>query len=87
MKLRSIDIIELLDAVISGRLQRDTVEEWAQRRLDLLDDGRLVFEPPEDEQRLYEAIAYLQTIALRHDDGALVRSRGDVLSYRARFGT
>lgn len=86
MKLRPNDVSELLDAVITGRLQRDTAEEWAQRWLDLLDDGRLVFEPPDAERHLYEAITYLQTIGRRHDDGALVHPLGEVTSYRARLG-
>ena len=70
MKVSRAEIVSVLDAVIGGRLQRETVEEWAQRRIDALDAGSLVFVPPELESHLWEAISALQTLGAKADSGA-----------------
>jgi hypothetical protein len=84
MKVSRAEVVAVLDAVIDGRLQRETVEAWAQRRIDALDAGALVFVPPESEGRLWEAISMLQTIGAKSDAGVFVHSRRDLDDVRAR---
>jgi hypothetical protein len=84
MKVSRGEVVAVLDAVIDGRLQRETVEAWAQRRIDALDAGALVFVPPESEGRLWEAISVLQTIGAKSDSGAFVHSRHDLTDVRER---
>jgi hypothetical protein len=84
MKVSRTEVVAVLDAVIDGRLQRETVEAWAQRRIDALDAGSLVFVPPESEGRLWEAISMLQTIGAKSDAGVFVHSRRDLADVRDR---
>lgn len=84
MKVSRTEIISVLDAVIDGRLQRETVEEWAQRWIDALDAGALVFVPAESESHLWEALSALQTLAAKAESGAFVHSRRDLLDLRER---
>ena len=84
MKVSRAEVVAVLDAVIDGRLPRETVEAWAQRRIDALDAGALVFVPPESEGRLWEAISVLQTIGAKSDSGAFVHSRHDLTDVRER---
>ena len=84
MKVSQAEVVALLDAVIDGRLQRETVEAWAQRRIDALDEGGLVFVPPESEHRLWEAISLLQTVGAKSESGTFVHSRHDLASIRER---
>ena len=64
----------MLDAVIDGRLERASAEEWAQRRIDALDQGRLVFVPAEEERRLLMAIDVLLRVSERDEAGDYVHS-------------
>ena len=82
MKVSRAEVVAALDAVIDGRLQRETVEVWAQHWIDALDAGNLVFVPPESERRLFEAIRVLQTASAKSESGAFVHSRGDLADVR-----
>src|SRR4051812_32840919 len=87
MKVSQAEVVSVLDAVIDGRLPRENVEDWAQRRIDALDAGSLVFVPPECEPRLWEAISVLQTVGAKSESGVYVTSRTDLASVRSRAGT
>jgi hypothetical protein len=87
MKVSRTEVVEVLDAVIDGRLPRENVEAWAQRRIDALDSGSLVFVPPELEARLWEVISVLQTIGAKSEAGVYVTTRHDLAEVRARAVT
>lgn len=84
MKVSRAEVVAVLDAVIEGRLQRETVEAWAQSWIDALDAGTLVFVPPESEPRLWEAISVLQVVGAKAESGAFVHTRHDLEDVRAR---
>jgi len=84
MKVSEAEVVAVLDAVIDGRLPRENVEDWAQRRIDALDAGSLVFVPPECEARLLEAINTLQTVGAKSEAGVYVTSHTDLAHVRER---
>lgn len=86
MQIRPDDVSLMLDAVVGGRLARESAEAWAQRRVDELDEGRLVFIPAADEIRLMSAIEVLLRVGQRDEDGQFVHSIDAIAAFRNQSG-
>lgn len=86
MQLRVDDVSLMLEAVIGGRLERESAGEWAQRRFDALDEGRLVFIPAVEERRLLSAIEILLRASERDEAGAFVHSIESLAKFREESG-
>jgi len=86
MQLRPDDLSTMLDAVIGGRLARETAEAWAQRRVDELDEGQLVFIPAAEEHRLLTAVEILLRVGERDEAGQFVHSLESLARFRLQAG-
>ena len=86
MQIRSDDVSTMLEAVIGGRLARESAEAWAQRRVDELDEGQLVFIPAADERRLLAAIEVLLRVSERDEAGQFLHSIDALATFRDQSG-
>jgi hypothetical protein len=82
MQVGPNDVSVMFDAVVSGRLERENAEAWAQRRVDALDAGSLVFVPAGDERRLLSAIELLLQVTERDEAGDYVYSNAALANFR-----
>jgi hypothetical protein len=72
------------DALIRGAQTRETLEAWARVRMAANDHRDLSFDPPDDEARLWGAIAYLSGVGLRVAPGTYLHSNQDFEAFRRR---
>jgi len=78
------EVSALFDALIRGTQARETLEEWARVRMAANDTRDLTFDPPNDEARLWVAIAYLSGVGLRVAPGTYLHSNEDFEAFRRK---
>ena len=78
-------ISERFDALIQGVESRESIESWADARMHAEDARTLRYEPQSDEDRLWDAIGYLQGVGSKTEHGYLF-SRQDFETYRSEHG-
>ena len=86
MNVTPSDIGEQFDLLISGQRSREDVEAWAEARQRAEDARELVYMPPGEEDRLWDAIKYLLGVALKTIPDGYLHSVEDFETYRRTAG-
>ena len=55
-------VLQEYESLLAKRLTYDQADRWAWNMMQLQDEHKLVYEPPEDERLLWELILYLYGI-------------------------
>ncbi|MCE7060846.1 hypothetical protein [Dyadobacter sp. CY343] len=55
-------ILEKYASVLNGSLSYSNADRWAWKMMQLFDDGKVEFEPKEDEELIWQLIQYLYGI-------------------------
>ena len=79
------EISQKFDALIGGTESRESIEDWAQIRMEACDARELRCEPRSEESRLWNAVKYLLGVGLKTEHGYLF-SPHDFEIYRQQHG-
>ena len=82
IKVTAEDVSEQFDALMSRRRPPEDIEAWAGERMRASDEGRLEYDPPSDEDRLWDAILYLLGVGLKTGPDTYLHSVEDFEHYR-----
>ncbi len=81
MKVSAAEVSEQFDLLLGGEREPGAGEEWAAARMRAFDEGRLLFDPPADEDRIWEGISYLLGVGLRVAPDRYLHCREDFLDF------
>lgn len=55
-------VLKIYESLLTQQLSYDQADRWAWKMIELHDEYKLVYEPPEDKELLWELITYLYGI-------------------------
>ncbi|WP_160060594.1 hypothetical protein [Psychromonas sp. L1A2] len=85
MKVSLLEVINVLDNLISGKLSREDVSDWARKRQVAEDVGKLEYEPASKEQEIWDAILYLEGVDLKDGTNSYLHVVGDFQNYKCKL--
>lgn len=65
MRISLLQVKAQFEALLAGRVSREAVNEWAFQHIQALDYELLEFDPPEDEQEIWDLLNYLYGIDMK----------------------
>ena len=84
-KISLIEIKQAFDDLIQEKKSREEISNWAQKILFTEDEGQLIYDPPIDEDKIWQAIKYLIGGDLKISPKIYFYSKEDFIEYRKRF--
>lgn len=87
MVITSDEISELLIRLSKNLISREEADVLAIEMRDAYDEGRLIFQPESDEDRIWEAIEFLELFAEKVDPDTYLYGPTDLLDFMKKtFG-
>jgi hypothetical protein len=80
------DLSRAFDDLVSGARSRESLSSWAATLRLAEEDGRLRFDPPGAEDRLREAIDYLEGVDLKDSPSTYLHVTEDFRIFRDTIG-
>lgn len=71
-------VLQTYESLLARRLTYDQADRWAWNMMELQDNGELIYEPPANEQLIWELITYLYGIDMPSMSDRNQSSRGDL---------
>ncbi|MCE7060684.1 hypothetical protein [Dyadobacter sp. CY343] len=71
-------ILEKYASVLNGSLSYSNADRWAWKMMQLFDDGKVEFDPKENEELMWQLIQYLYGIDMTDVGDRLKPSRSDL---------
>lgn len=85
MKVSLLEVMNILDKLISGELSREDVSDWAKKRQIAEDGGELEYEPASKEQEIWDAILYLEGVDLKDSPDTYLHVVSDFQDYKCKL--
>lgn len=86
MVVRLNDIQQAFDALLRNEKSRDEIDRWAAELMRANDREELLYQPPHEQERIWEAITFLNGIDLpgntRED---FLLSEEDIVAFRNKL--
>jgi len=82
MKISINEIQLAFDDLILDRKSREEIASWASKLLFAADDNDLIFEPPTEEKKIWNAIKYLIGVDLLDIDGSYLHSIENFIEFK-----
>lgn len=80
------DITSMFDDLIMSRSSREAVAARARDLREAEDEGALVYDPPQDEHILWDAILYLEGADLKETPEDYLHDDANFIEYRRLLG-
>lgn len=85
MKIRLVEVLGIFDDLISGNISREYASNWAEQRQGVEDSGNLEYEPATKEQKIWDAILYLEGVDLKDAPDSYLHTNEDFRDYRNKL--
>jgi hypothetical protein len=82
MKVSINQIKQAFDFLIKGIRSREELALWAQKLQLSEDNGVLDYDPPREEDKIWDGIEYLMGVDLKNIDGSYLHSIEDFIQYK-----
>lgn len=82
MKVSLIEVLGVFDNLISGDISKEDASNWAKQRQKAEDSGNLEYEPTSKEQKIWDAILYLEGVDLKDAPDSYLHTAEDFHDYR-----
>ena len=86
MKITLSEVRQAFDDLINERKSREDIESWANSIQLAEDKNDLLYDPPDEENRIWDGIEYLMGVALLNMDGSYLHVKKDFVQYRDEGG-
>ena len=86
MKVFLNEISQAFDSIIKEEKPREEVASWASKLLFAADDDKLEYDPPYEEDRIWDGIGYLMGVDLLNIDGSYLHSIENFIQYKKEGG-
>ena len=81
MNVSLADITDAFQKVLSGTLTRPDARAWAEERMGAYHEGDLTFTPAEEEDKILDALLYLEEVEAKTENNQWQHDRGEILNY------
>jgi hypothetical protein len=85
MKVTFDEIKKIINNLIDESMTREQISDWALLRQKAEDREDLEYEPNKEEERIWNAIIYLQGVDLKNIDGGYLHSKQDFIQFRKQM--
>lgn len=82
MKISLNEIRQAFDSLIKEKKSREELAAWAQKFQLSEDDGDLEYDPPNEEDIIWDGIEYLMGVDLKDVDGSYLHSIKSFVQYK-----
>lgn len=82
MKISLDEIKKAFDDLILKKKSREEISFWASKRQQAEDMDELEYDPPYEEERIWESISYLIGVDLKDFDGSYLHSIQNFIEFR-----
>lgn len=82
MKISINEIKQAFVYLIKEEKTREELASWAQRLQSAEDNGELEYEPPGEEDKIWNGIEYLMGVDLKDIDGSYLHSAESFIFYK-----
>lgn len=86
MKTPLDEIKQAFDALITEKKSREEITSWAQKRQEAEDNDRLEYDPPSEEDKIWDGIEYLMGVDLKDTDGSYLHTIESFVKYKNEKG-
>jgi len=85
MKVSLLEVINVLDKLISGEISREDASDWARKRQVAEDAGELEYESASKEQEIWDAVLYLEGVDLKDGPSSYLHVTDDFREYKCKL--
>lgn len=82
MKVSLNEIKQVFDSLIQEKKTREEISNWAIELQFTHDDRNLIFDPPDEKDKIWDAISYLTGVDLLDIDGTYLHSIDNFIDFR-----
>ena len=82
MKISLNEIKQAFDFLIKEKKSREELASWAQKFQLAEDDGVLEYDPPSEEDKIWDGIEYLMGVDLKDIDGSYLHTIESFVEYK-----
>jgi hypothetical protein len=86
MKISLNEIKQSFDFLIKEKKSREELASWAQKLQLAEDDGVLEYDPPSEEDKIWDGIEYLMGVDLKDIDGSYLHTIESFVEYKNEKG-
>ncbi|MFY7991748.1 MAG: hypothetical protein ACOVP4_00520 [Bacteriovoracaceae bacterium] len=86
MKISLNEIKQAFDFLIKDKKSREELAFWAQKFQLAEDDGVLEYDPPSEEDKIWDGIEYLMGVDLKDIDGSYLHTIESFVEYKNEKG-
>ncbi len=86
MKISLNKIKQAFDFLIKEKKSREELASWAQKFQLAEDDGELEYDPPSEEDKIWDGIEYLMGVDLKDTDGSYLHTIESFIKYKNEKG-
>jgi len=81
MQVSLPEITETFQNVLNGYVSRQQARQWAEERMHAYHEGQLEFSPVEEEDKLLDALLYMEEVETKTESNQWQHDRGEILNY------
>jgi hypothetical protein len=78
MVIKFDEIKGMFQQLVEDKISREKVADWAYHLREKYDDGGLIFEPKDSENRIWNSILFLEGIDLQISPNSYLHSKTDI---------
>ncbi|MBX9743592.1 MAG: hypothetical protein K2X08_00075 [Chlamydiales bacterium] len=86
MKVLLQEIKKVFDDLAQEKMPREAIAEWAKKRQEAEDDDQLEYDPPNEEDKIWDGIEYLMGVDLKDTDGSYLHTIESFVKYKNEKG-
>ncbi len=86
MRISIKEIEQAFDSLIREEKTREELASWAQELQSKEDSGELEYDPPGEEDKIWNGIEYLMGVDLKDIDGSYLHSVESFIFYKNKTG-
>ena len=85
MKVSLLEVINILNELIEGKLSGEDASGWARKRHVAEDAGKLEYEPASKERAIWDAILYFEGVDLKDGPNSCLHEVDDFREYKSKL--